>query len=100
MAGTALHLHPLKFLSFQKRQVYVNGIERGHSSASGELDVNWGYKACIGSFDFDGRYLNGELADFQMLNYAVEDKFQIEDMIKTSCEKQSFKRSAIRRHYS
>ena len=76
----------LQFPSFNF-QIYVDGIEKGHSDGNGALDTDWGYKACVGSFDFDGRYLNGELDNFQMFNYAINDEFQIEKLTKTKCEK-------------
>ena len=72
--------------------MYVDGAEKGDAPGFGVLDTDWGYKACIGTFDFDGRYLNGELDDFQMFDYAIKDKFQIENLVKTKCEKQRVKR--------
>ncbi|CAB3990122.1 Hypothetical predicted protein, partial [Paramuricea clavata] len=75
-----------------RAKVFVDGAEKGGAPGFGVLDTDWGYKACIGTFDFDGRYLNGELDDFQMFDYAIKDKFQIENLIKTKCEKQLVKR--------
>lgn len=72
--------------------MYVDGIEKARGKGSGVLDTDWGYKACIGSFDFDGRYLDGEVDDFQMFDYAVKDQFQIASLIKSKCEKQPGKR--------
>ena len=73
-------------------QVYIDGIEKARGSGFGILDTDWGYKACIGSFDFDGRYLNGEVDDFQIFDYAIKDKYQIEKIIKSKCETQPVKR--------
>ena len=70
----------------------MDGAENAHGRGFGNLDTDWGYKACIGSFDFDGRYFNGEVDDFQMFDYAIKDQFQIENLIKSKCEKQPVKR--------
>lgn len=76
-------------------QVYIDGIVKAHSPGFGILDTDWGYKACIGSFDFDGRYLNGEVDDFQVFNYAITDRFQIENLIRSKCERKPKERQLV-----
>ena len=65
-------------------QVYVNGALRGSSRGYGALDDFWGYKACVGSFDLGGRYLQGFVDDFYIFNYAVEPG-QIKDLLRIKC---------------
>ena len=88
---SALCILSLNIKIFGLFQIYVDGIEKAHATGYGVLDTDWGYKACIGSFDFDGRYLNGEMDNFQMFDYAINDKFQIDNLIKSKCDEQLIK---------
>lgn len=69
-------------------KVYVNGALRGSSRGYGALDDFWGYKACVGSFDLGGRYLQGFVDDFYIFNYAVEPG-QIKDLLRIKCPKRA-----------
>lgn len=66
-------------------QVYIDGKLQAFSKGSGDaLDDDWGYKAAVGSFDFDGRYIRGKMDDFYMYDYEISPG-QIKKLLSIKC---------------
>lgn len=73
------------------QQVYIDGKVQGSSSGTGLLDDDWGYRASIGSFDFDGRFIRAKLDDFFMYDYEISPE-QIQDLLSIKCPKKKQKK--------